>query len=178
MSGTAVRRRVAAAVATAAMVAGCAANDQAPSAAEQVPHLSVVLDRVDAALAEHHFAAARRYLRALKTDVVEARDAGDLSEADATRVLGAVARLLGLLPATTPSPSATPELESPSPTRSARPSSSKKPTPKHEASSSTPTPTPSSAPTSPSATTTPTSATPTGAPTREGSAIPSPTATP
>jgi outer membrane murein-binding lipoprotein Lpp len=124
------RGRVAAVVAAATLaLAGCGSADPTPSAADQVPRLAAVLHRVDAALAAHRFAAARQYLKSLKTEVLTAREAGDLRETDATRVLDAISRLTATLPAATPTTSATPRPEAPTTTSSPRPTRSRSPRP-------------------------------------------------
>ena len=173
------RLRIAAMVVGAAMaLAGCGSSEPPPSAADQVPRLTTVLHRIDAALASHRFTAARQYLKSLKTQVLTARDAGDLRETDATRVLDAISRLMATLPAATPTTSTTPRPQSPSTTSSPRPSHSKSPRPTPQT-SSTPTPTPTPTITSdPSATPTSTPETSTPGPTREATPSPSPTATP
>jgi hypothetical protein len=136
---------------------GCGGGDQAPSAAEQVPRLGVVLDQVDADLVAHRYAAARDDLRALRAAVVKARDGGRLGDADAARVLDAAARLMTQLPepgtAPTRSPGTTSSATaSPSPTRSAssHPAKPKSTAPKPSASPTTAqpstSPTPSTAP--------------------------------
>lgn len=161
-------------------VGGCASREPAPSAADRVPQLSVVLNRVDAALATHRFAAAREQLKKLKADVVQARDSGELPEADAERVLEAASRLLGMLPAapaSTPTPThqlttATATPSRPSGTKSSTPTVKPTPTTVATPTPSTPTPTPSA-----TSTFTPTP-TPTAVPTREASSTPSPTPTP
>jgi hypothetical protein len=151
--------RLAAAVVVACCVlaTGCATSDAEPSAADQVPGLEEVLHRVDTALATHRFPAARQQLKKLKADVVHARDAGDLRETDAARVLEAIGRLQALLPASTdPTQSASPSPSSSVTTGPAKPSTPKPSRPEHTA----------SAPTSPSASTAP-----------SASSTPSPTAT-
>jgi hypothetical protein len=167
-------------VAIVLLAAGCTADEPRPSAAEQVPQLTAVLERVDSALAEHRFAAARQQLKNLKAEVVEARDAGALGDADARRILDAVSRLLSMLPAAEPSES--PDVESPSAAESSRPSAPKSsrpvrpkttaPTP-DVVPSPTPPPATSDSP-SPSITSDPT---PTDSATRDGAptASPSPT---
>jgi hypothetical protein len=177
------RRRIASIAAAAAMaltgtLTGCGSERPSPSAADQVPRLAAVLHKVDAALASHRFTAARQYLRSLKSEVLTARESGDLREADATRVLDAISRLTASLPAATPTTSSTPRPESSSTTPSARPTRSRSPRPTQQA-SSTPTPTPTPSVTS-GASATPTSSpdTSTPGPTREASPSSSPTATP
>jgi hypothetical protein len=174
------RRQIAGVVGAMTMaLAGCGASEPPPSAADQVPHLEVVLDKIDAALASHRFTAARQYLKTLKADVLTARDAGDLRETDATRVLDAISRLMATLPTATPTSSTTPRPESPSTTSSPRATRSRSPRPTQQASTPTPTPTPSvssSASTSATPTSTPETSTP--GPTREASPSSSPTATP
>src|SRR4051794_5831093 len=81
------------------LTAGCGAGARALSAAEQVPRLGVALERVDGALAAHKFSEARLRLRELKADVVDARDTGQLNDADAQRALDAIAKLMKMLPA-------------------------------------------------------------------------------
>lgn len=170
-------RVVAMVVAASFALAGCAAAQRTLTAAEQAPQLTVLLHRVDAALATHRFVAARADLRRLRVAVVKARDAGDLGDADATRVLQAIGRLEGMLPAATPSPATTTSTMLGTPTSA--PSRSPRSKPSAHAPVSTPTPTPTSAPSStpsPSASSTPTaSATPTVGQTREASPTASPT---
>jgi hypothetical protein len=178
--------------------AGCAGSQQQqrPSAAEQVPQLAVVLDRVDAALAAHRFGAARQQLKNLKAEVIEARDAGELRTADAERVLAAISRLLALLPAS-PAPSDAPEPESPSTAASkasgpgpsrpehpestvVRPSNSPASSPTSSPTPSTsesPSPRPSPSPTSPSLSPTP-DETPMDSATREATPTGSPSPAP
>jgi hypothetical protein len=137
--------------------AGCGSAQQ-PSAAEQVPALSTRLDRVDSALAEHRFAAARRDLHALINATTSARRSGDLSAEKAQRILAAAAEVLDALPASgTPSPSASATSDSGS---SPSPSSTSSPT-KRPSRSPKPSTGPSSATTAPSAPATTPSATPT-----------------
>jgi hypothetical protein len=186
MSRRAVRTglgwRVPAATVVASLtVAGCGSADQAPSAADQVPRLEVVLQHIDSALAAHHFGLALQQLHALKADVVRARDAGDLRPDDAARVLDAASRLVKLVPdetttapPSTPSPTAT--SHSPEPSTSGGPKtrhpSSPSPTP-----SFSPSPTPSSTSPTPSPTSSP-DPTPTGGATRDVSPTVSPTTGP
>jgi len=149
------------------LVSGCGSGSRAPSAAEQVPALGVALDRVDAALASHHFAAARERLRALKAVVLAARASGDLSAADAQPVLDAVTRLMATLPGDDASPT-----ESPSSTTSATARPSRQASKPPEKS---PTIDPTRTPVAPSATPTPSSsptASPTTAPSPTGNASP------
>ena len=172
--------RVAALVAIVCLaVTGCAGTDRTLTAADQVPQLTVLLHRVDAALAAHRFAAAREDLRRLKAETVRARDASDLSDADAARVLQAIERLAAMLPAPSATPSSTPtRLTAPT---SAAPTRSSHPKPSAHAQTSTPTPTPSptsgpSSTPSPSPSSTPSSSpTPTAGQTREASPTASPT---
>lgn len=165
-------------------LAGCADAQRTLTAADQVPQLTVLLHRVDSALAAHRFAAAREDLRRLKAAVLKARDDGDLTDADATRVLEAIARLTAMLPE--PSPTSTPSetpLTRDTPTTTA---TSRSPHPKPSAHpqvitpSATPTPTPSASATpSPTPSATPTSSpTPTAGQTREASPTASPTVGP
>jgi hypothetical protein len=146
--------------ALALLVSGCGSQAGSPSAADQVPALGTALQRIDAALASHHFAAARQRLRALKTAVISARKAGDLRAADAQRVLDAAARLLATLPADDAQPT-----ETSSPTGSATTGPSR-PASKHPAASQTPDPTPTAV----------TSSAPSSSPTPTPSPAPSPTA--
>jgi protein-export membrane protein SecD len=104
--------------------AGCGA--QQPSAAQQAPALAKRLHQVDAALAEHHFAAARRDLRALVGEVTTARRAGDLSDANAQRVLAAVTEVLAALPASSAPSASTSGGSAPSPSASTSASPSAK----------------------------------------------------
>jgi hypothetical protein len=158
------------------LAAGCAEREPQPSAAEQVPQLTTVLGRVDSALSERRFAAARQQLKTLKAEVVASRDAGDLDPADAQRILDAIARLMSMLPTTTPSESASSaspssaESSRPAAPRSTRPARPKSTTPTPGVS---PSPTPSPTPTSQSPTSTP-SPTPTDSATRDAGASSSP----
>lgn len=159
-----MRGLVAAVLAVLALLAaGCGSDPRAPSAAEQVPALAVALERVDAALASHRFAAARQQLGAMRSAVVKARETGDLRDSDAQRVMGAIARLLATIPA---APSRTADSTTPSPTStsSAPPS---EPATKSPGTTSAPVSTPPvpSDPAAPSTTPTMTSPTPSGTPT-------------
>ena len=156
------------------LASGCGSTARAPSAADQVPALGMALQRVDAALAAHHFAVARERLRALKASVISAREAGDLRATDAQRVLDAVARLVAMLPDARPT-------ESPSPTTSATatPSGPESKRPEQSptrASTPQPTPVPTSTPT-PTSSPTP-SPTATSSPTGDVSPIGATSATP
>lgn len=143
--------KVVAGVALVVVTAGCGAGARALSAADQVPGLAAGLERVDHALAAHRFDEARRQLRELKSEVVDARNAGKLDDADAQRSLTAIANLMRMLPAASPTsstPSATASTttgprttrhrSNPSPTDTAVPSPTGAPAP---------TPSPSSSPT-------------------------------
>ena len=67
MSGRPRGRLVAATMlALCVLATGCGTTEVEPSAADQVPGLEEVLQRVDTALATHRFAAARQQLKALK----------------------------------------------------------------------------------------------------------------
>lgn len=146
-------RAVVVAATVALLLGGCGSGArQAPSAAEQVPRLGVLLDRIDGDLAAHHYAVARQDLRAMKAEVARARRAGDLRETDAGLVLAAVDHLLSGLPSTstTTGPTAGPTTSTTRPTPSA---SSKPARPRTTATphaSPTPTsPSPTQAPTTP-----------------------------
>ncbi|MGY2874856.1 hypothetical protein ACVW00_002046 [Marmoricola sp. URHA0025 HA25] len=170
------RHRIAAVVvATTFAVSGCGSADQAPSAADQVPHLDVILHRIDAALVDHKFAAARQDLHALKAAVLKARDAGELQDDDAARVLSAANELTAMLPAPVATPSTTPSGYETSPsTTASRPSRTKSAKP-HVEPSTIPTGTPTTTPTSsPTGSASP-SASPTSGVTREASPTGSPT---
>lgn len=150
------RRSAAVVVALVALASGCGGG-VSPSAGEQVPALATGLARVDAALAAHEFAAARKELRKLRTEVVQARSSDELSPSDATRVLDAIAGLLATMPVvssgSTSAPVPTTSVSSPG----SRPSHA--PTRATETPTSTPTPlepTPSSSPTTGSPSPTPT----------------------
>ena len=146
--------------------AGCSGGDASMSAKEQVPALAAGLARVDAALAAHEFAAARKDLRKLRGQVVAARRSDDLRPSDATRVLDAIARLLATIPADPTGPTTSPVPQSASATPSARPTHRRpKATGAATPSPTAPAPTPSSSPT-------PTEPTPSPS----GTAGPSPTA--
>jgi len=145
----------------AGVAAGCGSQQQ-PSAADQAPGLSVQLKRVDAALAQHKFAEARKDLRALMADANAARRSGDLSAASAQRVLAAATEVLDALPSAAPSTSPTATGgSSPTSASSASPSPTQKPS--H---SPKPTRSPTSAPTSAPGTTAP-APTPSTAPTTQ-----------
>lgn len=162
-----IRRRTTAWIAAVTLLAGgCGSASQAPSAAEQVPHLDAVLSRVDAALAAHRYAAARQDLRTLKSAVLKARDAGQLRGADAARVLDATARLLAQIPEGSSTPTVSPGTTAPSTTTSPRPTASASSSPARPKSTaakpsasptatpspvSTPSPTPSASPAGPTA---------------------------
>jgi hypothetical protein len=166
-------RRARAAVTAAAMilVTGCGASD-VPSAADQVPALSMRLDRIDSALAGHRFPAARTALKALIADTRRAARAGDLSEATAAQIIAAAQRLLAALPSA-PAVVETTAPESPDSGSSAKPSS--RPTVAEPSSSPTPeVPVPASSPTE-STTQNPTPS-PTSDPSREASPTASPSA--
>jgi hypothetical protein len=117
------RRTTAWVVALALLAAGCGGGSEHPSAADRVPRLGVLLSRIDDDLVAHHYSQARQDLRALKVSVQKARKAGQLEEADATRVLDAAAQLLTELPTSSPAPTqrptTSPTTPSPSPTKSA-----------------------------------------------------------
>lgn len=120
------RRAVVVAAIGALLLGGCGTGArQTPSAAEQVPRLGVLLDRVDGDLVAHRYAAARQDLRAMKAEVTRARAAGDLRETDAGLVLAAVDHLLSGLPSTstTSGPTAGPTTSTtrPSPSASSKP---------------------------------------------------------
>lgn len=180
MRPTAPRREAIALLIAGLVVGGCGSSAPPPSAADQVPHLAVVLERIDSALAAHHFGVALQQLRALKADVVKARDAGDLQDADAARVLAAAASLIKVVPVPTATPTTTPETSSATPSAEpSRPEPSK--TRRPVSPSPTPSPSPSSTPTTSSPSPSPTSspdATPTGGATRDTSPTASPTSGP
>jgi hypothetical protein len=160
-------------------VAGCGGGGKLPSAVEQVPRLGAVLDRVDADLVAHRYAAARDDLRALKAAVVKARDGGRLADADAARILDTAARLMTQLPEPGSAPTSSPgtassATASSSPTRSAssHPARPKSTAPKPSASptsaptstSPTPSPAPSATSTGPTGQASPAAATATPSP--------------
>lgn len=88
-----------------ATTAGCG-TELGPVPAESVPTLAVTLESVDTLIAEGRWARARAQLRSLIADANTAREAGQLSPAEADRIVAAATRLLGVLP--TPTPSVTP----------------------------------------------------------------------
>jgi hypothetical protein len=90
------------------VLGGC--GEGARSAAEQVPALSTRLAGIDRAVAAHRYAVARERLAGLVHDTTSARDAGQLDNAAADRILAAAAQLLTALPSVTPAvtPSTTP----------------------------------------------------------------------
>lgn len=106
------RRLVALVVApTLLVLGGCGGTPESP--ADAVPELTTTLERVDDALAAGRTEAARRQLEALTSATIEARDVGDLEEAEADRILAAATRLLALLPKPEPEPE--PATPSPAP---------------------------------------------------------------
>lgn len=122
MASTAWMRRLVAVVVapTLLTLGGCGGTPDSP--ADAVPELASTLGRVDDALAAGRTQAARRQLEALTEATIEARDVGDLEEAEADRILAAATRLLALLPEPTPEPEpdsgsdSEPEPTTPSPT--------------------------------------------------------------
>jgi hypothetical protein len=131
-----------------ALTSGCGGSGSSLSAEDRVPALTTGLARVDAALAAHEFAVARKDLRALRATVQKARRSDTLSASEAARVLGAVDRLLAVLPSTTATPTAGAVSSSPTPSsapthRRPRPTA----TPTHPPTSAEPSP--SSSPTTP-----------------------------
>lgn len=105
------------------VTSGCGSAEQ--SALDQVPALSARLDRIDAAVADRRFGAARDRIDDLVSATVQARDAGDLDTAAADRILAAAAQLLSALPTPvrtpTPTPSAAPTTRAPAPEPKAEP---------------------------------------------------------
>jgi hypothetical protein len=134
------------------------------SAADQVPALGAGLTRVDAALAAHQFTAARKDLRELRSEVVQARKTGALDASDAARVLDAISRLLATIPSASGGATTGPVPSTGSPSHSSQPSHQPSRTSTARPTTSTPTPRPSPSPT----TSTPT-------PTPSGTGDPSPT---
>ena len=96
---------------TLAAVLALGACGATPPPGEAVPALRTRLERVDATLAEGHYADARQALDALTRETVTARDRQAISAEQAQRILAAIARLVTDLPAPapTPPPSATVE---------------------------------------------------------------------
>ncbi|RNM11093.1 hypothetical protein EFL26_23380 [Nocardioides pocheonensis] len=144
------------------LLGGCGSGArQTPSAAEQVPRLGVLLDRIDGELAAHRYAEARHDLRAMKAEVARARGTGDLRATDAGLVLAAVDHLLSGLPSSaTTGPTAGPTTSTtrPSPSASSKPARPRTTATPHASPSASPSPT--QAPT----TATPSSPTPTSSP--------------
>jgi hypothetical protein len=89
-----------------AVVAGCGG---APAPGEAVPGLRSQLSRVDSALVDRQYGAARTALNALVRETVDAREAGRITADQADQILAAAARLAADLPAgagPTPTPAA------------------------------------------------------------------------
>jgi hypothetical protein len=81
---------------------GACGSSSAPG--EDVPRLSMLLERVDSALADENYRGARAALRSLIRVTTEARDAGDLEDAEAADILAAAGTLIVRLPEPTPAP--------------------------------------------------------------------------
>lgn len=117
------------AVAVALVLGGCGADAVAPSAA--VPALADVLDRVDSALADREYDAARTRLERLISTATAAGESGELDPEEVDRIVSAAEQVLAAIPddATVPAvkPSASP---APAPTKAAP-----KPAPGKESSS-------------------------------------------
>jgi outer membrane biosynthesis protein TonB len=115
---------------SATLATGC--GNDAP--ADAAPELSAQLARVDRAVATGDEARIRDRVEALVSATEAARDAGDLDDEQADRILAAADALLERLPAEEPDPEPTPT-PSPSPTASPSPEDDEeheeKP-PKHE----------------------------------------------
>lgn len=165
-----MRRAAAVLAIVAAVASGCAGGGDSPSVEDRVPALSAGLARVDAALAAHEFASARKDLRALRTTVQKARRSDTLSASDAARVLRAIDRLLAVMPS---SAGPTPGAVSSSPTPSSAPT--------HRRPRPTATPTQSPTTTEPSPTSSPTATEPSPSTSATADSSPTPagaTATP
>ena len=112
------RRIRTSAAAVACLLALTSCGSDAPG--EQAPELAQELAAIDDALAQEEYAEAQEHLANLVDAAEDARDAGELDDGDADRVLAAATRLLAALPGapeeTEPTPEATPE---PSPSESA-----------------------------------------------------------
>jgi hypothetical protein len=87
-------------------LAACGSDAEAPG--EAVPALAAGLTTVDRALVEGDHEQARSSLDELVTITERSRGAGRISDAEAERILAAVARLIAALPASTPTPVDTP----------------------------------------------------------------------
>lgn len=116
MSRRTGRRGAAALLTCALLLTGCGGDPSTP--AESVPELGEKLSDIDDAVVAERYGQAQRHLDELVKVTVAARDAGDLEDAQADRVLAAAARLLAALPEapTAPTPSVAPTpTPSPSP---------------------------------------------------------------
>lgn len=110
-------RLLAALTVTAVLAAGCG-NDTAP--ADAAPELADQLTRVDRAVATGDEARIRERVESLVATTEAARDAGELEDDQAARILAAANALLRRLPAEEPSPKPPPPPPS-SPTTSPSP---------------------------------------------------------
>ena len=86
-------------VLAALVLAGCGAST---SPGDEVPALSVGLARVDDAIVDGRYDQARNRIERLVGLTTDARDGGDLEEAEADRILAAAAELMSALPAEEP----------------------------------------------------------------------------
>jgi hypothetical protein len=98
-----VRSRVRTSVA-AALLAVTVSSCGESTPEQDVPQLASLLDRVDSALTDSDFSQARAALRSLVRVTSDARDAGDLDDAEAADILAAAGTLLSRLPEPTPPP--------------------------------------------------------------------------
>lgn len=78
------------------LLAGCGASTRP---ADDVPALAAGLERVDAAIVSGRYDQARNRLTRLVGVTTSAREAGELEQPEADRILAAVAELMSALPA-------------------------------------------------------------------------------
>jgi len=105
-------RSVASLLGTVVLLTGCGGGT-AP--ADEVPLLADRLEGVDRAVSTGDDAQIREQVEALVNATERARDAGQLDDEQAERVLAAADSLLAQLPDATPQPSPSPRTSSPAP---------------------------------------------------------------
>ena len=88
---------VATALTMALGLSGCAETE--PSAADEVPALDGLLVKVESAVVDGRYTAARRQLDALVDATVDAMESGELDESSGEEILAAAAKVRALLPA-------------------------------------------------------------------------------
>lgn len=108
-----MRARIAATVLGGALALSACGADPSPN--DQLPQLGTTLSKVQQSLAAGETARAQAQLRVLVAQATAAREAGDLTEAQAREVLAAAENLLSALPAPKPTPPA--PVTTPSPSR-------------------------------------------------------------